>query len=97
MCLLGVYSNFTPLYDEVRWTGHVDRIGQKRDAHRVLVGKPEGKREIARPRCRRIILERIWTKSGSRLDCSGSGWGQVTGCCENGNEPTCSMNCREFD
>jgi len=71
--LHGVYSNFTPLYDEVRWKGHVDFIGQNRDGHRVLVGKPDGKRELARPRCRRIILERIWTKSGRRLDCSGSG------------------------
>ena len=71
--LHGVYSNFTPLYDEVSWTGYVDRIGQKRDANRVFVGKPEGKREIVKPRCRSVILEPIWTKSGRRLDCSGSG------------------------
>ena len=60
----------------------MDRIGQKRDAHSVLVGKPGTKKGLARPRCRRIKLERIWTKSGRRLDCSGSREGQVTGCCE---------------
>jgi hypothetical protein len=36
----------------MRWTGHVVRIGEKRDVHRVLVGKPEGKRPLGRPRRR---------------------------------------------
>ena len=31
------------------WTGHVARMG--RSAHRVLVGKPEGKVPLGRPRC----------------------------------------------
>jgi len=30
----------------MRWTGHVARLGQGRGVHRVLVGKPEGKRPI---------------------------------------------------
>jgi hypothetical protein len=33
------------------WAGHVARIGQRRDAYRVLVGKPEGNRPLRRPRC----------------------------------------------
>ena len=36
----------------MRWTGHVARMGEGRDAHRVLVGKPEGKRTFGRPRRR---------------------------------------------
>ena len=30
----------------MRWAGHVARIGVRRDVHRVLVGKPEGKRPL---------------------------------------------------
>jgi hypothetical protein len=30
----------------MRWAGHVARIGEDRDVHRVLVGKPEGKRTL---------------------------------------------------
>jgi len=36
----------------MRWAGHVARMGERRDVHRVLVGKPEGKRQLARPRRR---------------------------------------------
>jgi len=32
--------------------GHVARMGEKRGAYRVLVGKPEGKRQMGRPRRR---------------------------------------------
>ena len=35
-----------------RWAGHVARMGEDRGVHRVLVGKPEGKRPLGRPRCR---------------------------------------------
>jgi hypothetical protein len=33
-----------------RWAGHVARMGEKRNAYRLLVGKPEGKRPLRRPR-----------------------------------------------
>jgi hypothetical protein len=36
----------------MRWVGHVARMGEGRDVHRVLVGKPEGKRSMGRPRRR---------------------------------------------
>jgi hypothetical protein len=36
----------------MRWAGHVARIGEERGVHRVLVGKPEGKRPLGRPRHR---------------------------------------------
>jgi len=34
------------------WTGHVARMGEGRGVHRVLVGKPEGKRPFGKPRRR---------------------------------------------
>jgi hypothetical protein len=36
----------------MRWAGHVARIGAKRNAYRILVGKLEGKRPLGRPRHR---------------------------------------------
>ena len=36
----------------MRWAGHVARMGEGRGAPRVLVGKPEGKRSLGRPRLR---------------------------------------------
>jgi len=35
-----------------RWAGHVAHMGEGRGVHRVLVGKPEGKRPLGRPRRR---------------------------------------------
>jgi hypothetical protein len=35
-----------------RWEWHVARMGNKRNAHMILVGKPEGKRPLGRPRRR---------------------------------------------
>jgi hypothetical protein len=37
---------------KVRWAGNVARMGAKRNAYRILVGKPEGKRPLGRPRRR---------------------------------------------
>ena len=59
----------------MRWAGHVARMGEGRGVHRVLVGKPEGKRPLGRPRRRwedniRWIFRR-W--EGWRLDGDGSG------------------------
>ena len=36
----------------MRWAGHVARMGEDRVVLRVLVGKPEGKRPLGRPRRR---------------------------------------------
>jgi len=36
----------------MRWAGHVARVGEDRRVHRVLAGKPEGKRPLGRPRHR---------------------------------------------
>jgi hypothetical protein len=36
----------------MKWAGHVVRMGEGRGVYRVLVGKPEGKRPLGRPRRR---------------------------------------------
>ena len=38
----------------MRWAGHVARMGEERGVYRVLVGKPEGRRLLERPRRRRV-------------------------------------------
>jgi hypothetical protein len=49
----------------MRWAGHVARMGDKRNAYRLLVGKPEGRRSLGRPRRRcldniRMDLVKVW-------------------------------------
>ena len=38
----------------MRWVGHVARMGEERGVYMVLVGKPEGKRPLGTPRCKRV-------------------------------------------
>jgi hypothetical protein len=53
----------------VRWAGHVARMGEDRNVYRVLMGNPEGKRPLGRPR-------RRW-EDGIRMDLREIGWGSV--------------------
>jgi hypothetical protein len=61
----------------MRWSVHVARMGEKRNAYRLLVGKPEGRRPLGSPRRRWVdnikkdLLEIVWWRCG--LDWSGSG------------------------
>jgi hypothetical protein len=36
----------------MRWAGHVAQMGEQKNAYRILVGKPEEKIPLGRPRCR---------------------------------------------
>ena len=36
----------------MRWAGHLERMGEEMGVYRVLVGKPEGRRPLGRPRRR---------------------------------------------
>jgi hypothetical protein len=54
---------------KMRWTGHVARMGETRTAYRLLVGKPEGKRPLGRPR-------RRWVDNIG-IDLGEAGWGDV--------------------
>jgi hypothetical protein len=53
----------------MRWAGHVARMGEDRKVYKVLVGKPEGKRPLGRPR-------RRW-EDGIRMDLRAIGVGGV--------------------
>jgi hypothetical protein len=53
----------------MRWAGHVARMGEGRNVYSVLVGKPEGKRPLERPR-------RRW-EDGIKMDLREIGWGGV--------------------
>jgi hypothetical protein len=48
--LRNISRTCTAIY--MRWAEHVARMGEGRGVHRVLVGKPEGKRPLGRPRRR---------------------------------------------
>jgi hypothetical protein len=81
----------------MRWPGHVARRGEKRTAYRVLVGMPEGRRPLRRPRCR-------WAEN-IKVDHREIGWDgmywndlaqnrdQWKGSCEHGNELSDSIKC----
>jgi hypothetical protein len=55
----------------MRWVGHVERMGEKRNAYRILVGNPEGKRPLGRPR-RRWVDNIIMDLRAIR--CDGGYW-----------------------
>jgi hypothetical protein len=54
----------------LRWAGHVACMGERRGAYRTLVGKPEGRRPLERPRHR-------W-EDNIKMDLQ-KGWGAQTG------------------
>jgi hypothetical protein len=53
----------------MRWSGYVERMGEKRNAYRLLVGIPERKRPLGRPR-------RMWVDN-IRMDLGEVGWSEV--------------------
>ena len=72
------------IISRMRWAGHVARMGEGRGVYRVLVGKPEGKRPLGRPRRRwedniKMDLQEVgcgvWT--GSSWLWIGTGGGHV--------------------
>ena len=75
-------------------------MGDRRGAYRVLVGKPEGRRSLGRPR-------RTW-EGNIEMDLQEVGWRVIDwihlaqdrdrwqGCGECGNEPSGSIKCGEF-
>jgi hypothetical protein len=61
----------------MRWAGHVARMVERRGVYKVLVGEPEGKKPLWRPRCRwedniKMNLQELGCR-GNGLDRAGSG------------------------
>ena len=70
-----LYSS--PNIVRVRWARHVARKGDRRGVYRVLIGKPEGRRPLGRPRRRwedniKMDVRKVWMW-GYGLDRAGSG------------------------
>jgi hypothetical protein len=55
----------------MRWAGHVARMGEGRGVYMVLVGRPEGRRPLGRPRHR-------W-ENNIKMDLEEVGWGAWSG------------------
>jgi hypothetical protein len=53
----------------VKWAGHVSRVGYKRGAYRILVGRPDGKRPLEKPR-------RRW-ENNTKVDLQKVEWGGI--------------------
>jgi hypothetical protein len=76
---------------KMKWAGHVARMGEKRNAYRLLVGKPEGRSPLGRPRRRwldNIMMNHVGVGWG---DVAWIGLGQVESSCEFGIEPSGSI------
>ena len=58
----------------MRWAGHVARLGERRGVYRVLVRKPEGKRQLGRPR---LIWEDNIKMGLQEVGCGGMDWIEV--------------------
>jgi hypothetical protein len=78
----------------MRWAGHVARMSEDRGVHRVMVGKPEGKRALGRPRRRwedniKMDLQEVggghgdWTELAQDRD----GWRALVGTVRNFRVP----------
>ena len=53
------------------WAGHVARMSERRGVYRVLVGKPEGKRQLGRPRHRWEVNIKMDLQE---VGCGGMDW-----------------------
>jgi len=79
--------------------GDVARMDEDRGVYRVLVGKPEGRRLLGRPRRRWVDNIRMDIQE---VGCEYMDWiglaqdRQVAEACECGNEPSGSVKCGEF-
>jgi hypothetical protein len=71
--LHGLYSSLSIIRviksRRMRWVGHVARLGEVRGAFNILVGKPEGRRPLGRPRLR-------W-EDNIKMDFGGLGFGDT--------------------
>jgi hypothetical protein len=79
----------------MRCVGNVARMGERRGVYRILVGKPEDKRQLGRPRCRwegNIKMDFLRSEMGG-MDWIDLAQDRECECC---NEPVRSIKCGEF-
>jgi len=55
----------------MRWAGNVACMGEERGVYRVLLGKPEGRRPLRKPRCRWVDNIRMDLQE---VGCGGMDW-----------------------
>ena len=84
----------------LRWAGHVVRMEEGRAVHKVLVGKPEGKRPLGRPRRRwedniKMDLEEVERGCGDWMELAQDR-DRCAGAFEYGDELSGSIKCGEF-
>ena len=80
--------------------GHVARMGEGRGVHRVLIGKPEGKRPLGRPRRRwknniKMDLQEVGGSCGDSMELAQDR-DRWRGACGYGEEPSGSQNAGNF-
>jgi len=83
----------------MRWAEHKPRMGQMRNAYRILDGKPERKKTLTHSTCRwenniKTNLKETGWESG--LDSSGLGQEPLVGSCEHSPEPQSSTEVGEL-
>jgi hypothetical protein len=72
------------------WAGIVARVGKKRNAYRILVGKTKGKRPLGRPKRTWVVNINMDLREMVR---GGMDWIDLAQ--EHGNEPSGSIKCWE--
>ena len=79
---------------QMRWAGHVARMGEDRGVYMVLVGKPEGKRPLGRPRRRwedniKMDLQEVGGGRGDWMELAEDrdGWRALVGTVRNFRVP----------
>jgi hypothetical protein len=78
----------------MRWAGHVTNMGEGRGVYRVLVGRPEGRRPLGRPRRRWEDKIKMDIRERGVMGRTGFSWlriGSSDGLCEHGDEPSGSI------
>jgi hypothetical protein len=71
-------------------------MGEVRGAYNILVGRPEGRRPLGKPRHRWEDNIKMNLREIGFGDVDWIHWGQVAGSCEHGNEPSGSIKRGEF-
>jgi hypothetical protein len=77
----------------MRWAGYLAQMGARRNPYRILVGKPEGRRPLGRPRHRWVDNIKMDLRDIDWIDLAQDR--PVEGSCEHGNEPSGSIKCWE--